>query len=96
MSECENIIEETGKRCGEDVTSPFHTRFCSQECADRTNQQELSELGITPDMMREALEGYYECKEMIEQREQEGLRPMPEAPASHSPYESGPDEPSSS
>lgn len=68
MSDCENIIEATGKVCGADVDGPFHQRFCSDECADRTNQAELAELGITVDMMKSALDGYYECKDMIESK----------------------------
>jgi len=69
--QCQNIIESTGKRCGEDPGTPFDTRFCSEECADRVNAAELAELGITPDMMREALNGYFECKDMIKKRKAE-------------------------
>lgn len=92
MSECENIIAETGKICGSDVNGPFDQRFCSEECADRTNKQELDELGITPGMMKEALEGYYECKEMIDERERTGLRQIIEEIESPNPYQSDQDE----
>jgi hypothetical protein len=87
MNECDNIIPETGKTCGADVDGPFHIRFCSDECADRVNKQELAELGITQEMMKDALEGYYECKDMITQREQDGTREFSER-ASRSPYSS--------
>jgi hypothetical protein len=88
MSDCKNIIPSTGKVCGADADSPFHQRFCSDECADRVNQRELEELGITPDLMKEALQGYYECKDMIEQREAEGSRTFPLERGSRSPYSS--------
>ena len=66
MNNCENVVPETGKSCGDYVDGPFHQRFCSDECADRVNANELLELGITESMLRDALEGYYECKELIE------------------------------
>lgn len=90
MSDCENIIESTGKVCGSDVDGPFHQRFCSDECADRTNRRELEELGITPDMLKDALDGYYECKEMIDGRGDAGQ--INAERASHSPYQSDRDE----
>jgi hypothetical protein len=68
MSECENTIPGTDRICGQDSNSPWHIRFCSEECADRTSQRELAELGITPEMMKSALDGYYECKDMIDKR----------------------------
>jgi hypothetical protein len=84
MPDCTNIIESTGKPCGSDTESPFHVRFCSDECADRVNSAELAELGLTPDVMREALNGYYECKEMIDQKETAAKQSSPET-ESHSP-----------
>lgn len=66
---CENIIEETGKLCGaDDLGSPFHTRFCSTECEDRVNAAELAELGITPSMMREAVDTYNQIKDEIDRK----------------------------
>lgn len=84
MSDCENIIPETGKVCGADPGGPFHSRFCSDECADRVNQSELAELGITREMMEEALAGYYECKEMIEAKDDStaSVTPEPRSPDS--------------
>ncbi len=82
MSDCENIIRETGLKCGADPNGPFHTRFCSNECADRMNKRELEELGITTEMMKLALEGYYECRDMIDRRERDGTRV--DVPASES------------
>lgn len=93
MNDCENTIPETGKRCGSAVEGPFHIRFCSEECADRTNRMELQELGITPEMMKEALEGYYECKDMIEQRERDGTRQISGDSESHNPYQFDQSEP---
>jgi len=83
MTDCTNIIESTGKPCGSDVESPFHVRFCSDECADRGNAAELAELGFTPDVMKDALNSYYECKEEIE--EKEGANRASPAIESHSP-----------
>ena len=85
MVECENVVPSTGKRCGEDAIGPFHERFCSNECADRTNQRELAELGITPELMSKALEGYYECKDMIETRSASSDAAV--EPALESPYD---------
>lgn len=79
MSKCENIIPSTGKTCGDDPGGPFHTRFCSDECADRVNKAELAELGITREMMEEALEGYFECKAMIEARKESSREQAPES-----------------
>ena len=67
---CINIVESTGKPCGADTDGPFDARFCSDECADRINRAELAELGITPEMLKEALDDYYEVKGALEQREQ--------------------------
>jgi len=53
--------------CGE-VGSHDLRRYCSDECADREGKAELAALGITQGMMEEARDGYYECKDMIEQR----------------------------
>lgn len=91
MSDCKNIVPGTDRICGADVDGPFHLRFCSEECADRVNAQELAELGITPELMAEALAGYYECKGMIDEREEAGTRTFPLDRESHSPYESDPE-----
>jgi|3_EtaG_2_1085321.scaffolds.fasta_scaffold20298_3 hypothetical protein len=96
IEKCSNVIQETGRACGDDVDGPFHLRFCSEGCADRTNKVELEELGITPTMMRDALEGYYACRDQIhspgQNEDEEG---GPET-ASLYPASSSPDEPSSS
>ena len=68
FNKCSKIITETGKICGDDINSPFHIRFCSEECIDRTNKAELENLGITPIMMKEALTDYYKCRGLIEQQ----------------------------
>ena len=66
---CTNIIEATGKICGSDeLGTAFHTRFCSTECEDRVNAAELAELGITPTMMKEAVNTYYQVKDEIDQK----------------------------
>jgi hypothetical protein len=91
---CPNIIEATGMVCGEmPAGGPFHQRFCSEECADKNNARELAEIGITPEMMREALEGYYECKDMIEKRAaatSEGPEPASDSPAESYPSPQAP------
>jgi hypothetical protein len=69
VTNCEKIIPGTDRVCGQDSDIPWHIRFCSEECADRSNRAELAELGITPEMMKEALGGYYECKEMLDKQE---------------------------
>ena len=91
---CSNVIQETGKVCGDNVDGPFHVRFCSEECADRTNKDELEALGITPAMMKDALAGYYECRNEIErprlggdEDEEDGPEPAPLYPTSSSPDE---------
>ena len=80
---CTNPIPGTDRICGDEVDGPFQTRYCSKECAKRAGKAELEDLGITPEMMQEALDGYYECKEMIESRQKEA----PPAPRSSHPYE---------
>jgi len=80
MSNCENIIPGTDRVCGQDSDSPWHTRFCSEECADKTNEAELAELGITKTMMREALDGYFECKAMLDAKA-EAAAEGPESPS---------------
>ena len=67
MAKCGNINPDTERVCGQDSDSPWHTRFCSEECEDRFNREELAEIGITPEMLKEALDGYYECKDMIDE-----------------------------
>jgi hypothetical protein len=63
---CTNLVPGTDHSCGSNPDGPFHLRFCSDECTDRVNSAELREIGITPELMEEALAGYYECKSMIE------------------------------
>jgi len=89
MSDCEQIIEATGKVCGADADGPFHIRFCSDECADRVNAAELAELGFTPESMAGALKDYYELKEELDQRE---ASPEELGTESRSPYPSSQDE----
>ena len=91
MDECTNTIEATGKPCGSDTDGPFDSRFCSEVCADRVNQKELAELGITPEMMKEAVDGYFECRAMIERRTEEKTRAV--ETESHNPYECSPEQP---
>lgn len=66
MTSCENIIEATGKLCGADIDGSFDMRFCSEKCSEQKSRAELAELGITPEMMKEALDGYYECNAMLD------------------------------
>jgi hypothetical protein len=71
MTQCANPVQGTNLTCGDEGPDTLR-RYCSEECADREGKAELAAMGITPEMMKEAVGGYYECKEMIERRE-EGL-----------------------
>jgi len=75
ITKCSKIIQETGKTCGDDIDGPFHTRFCSEKCADRTNKAELEDLGITSIMMKEALVEYYKCRDLIDHQEMNNNSP---------------------
>lgn len=63
---CSNPVPLTDATCG-DYCGALR-RYCSAECAQRCGNAELAELGITLEMMKEALNGYYECKRMIEEK----------------------------
>ena len=65
MTKCTNISSRTGLACGAEGPDSLR-RYCSDECADRGSKEELDALGITSEMMKEAMLGYYECKDMIE------------------------------
>ena len=82
---CTNIIPETERVCGSESDVPWHVRFCSEECGDRMNEAELAELGISPQMLKEALDGYYECKEMLDKKEATDAEASPSQPPSCSP-----------
>lgn len=69
MDKCAKQVPGTDLQCGQK-----HGIYCSDECAKAIGQAELAELGITPEMMREALDGYYECKDIITRREKDGSR----------------------
>lgn len=88
MTNCPNNVPGRGTPCGQE-----RGFYCSDVCAQAAGSAELAELGITPEMMSEALAGYYECKEMIERRERDKTRQkinLPEKPP-QSPYLSGQD-----
>lgn len=82
MDKCVKPVPGTDLYCGQK-----HGIYCSDECAKAIGQAELAELGITPEMMKEALDGYYECKDMIAKRERD--RVIQPAPQPQSPYETG-------
>ena len=86
MIQCTNQVPDTALTCG-DVGSHDLRRYCSDECADREGKAELAALGITQGMMKEARDGYYECKEMIESREgsTSSEETPPRSPCSSSP-----------
>jgi hypothetical protein len=87
MAKCTKPVGGTEILCGQEFGL-----FCSDECETAANQAELAEIGITPEMMKEALEGYFECNEIIKRREKEGSRTFiqPDEPP-QIPYESGPE-----
>ena len=68
MTKCTNTIADRGLTCGDEGPDSLR-RYCSDECADRGSKEELDVLGITSEMMKEAMLGYYECKDMIERDE---------------------------
>lgn len=74
--QCPNSIEGTDVICGDEIDG--FRRYCSPACAEREGRAELESLGITPEMMKEALNDYYECKGIIEHREKEGVRQSPD------------------
>ena len=84
---CRNPVPEMDLTCGEEGSHELR-RYCSEECADREGKAELASLGITPEMMKDAMDGYYECREMIEKSEEEG--PTSSARSSGSPGSSSP------
>jgi hypothetical protein len=69
LEKCSKTVQATGNVCGDDIDGPFHTRFCSERCADQINKSELENLGITTTMMRGALADYYKCRDLINQQE---------------------------
>jgi hypothetical protein len=79
MDRCSKQVPGTDLRCGQN-----HGIYCSDECAEIVGRGELAELGITPEMMKEALDGYYECKDLITRR----ALSQPATPP-QSPYETG-------
>lgn len=87
MDKCVKQVPGTELRCGQK-----HGVYCSDECAKAIGQAELAELGITPEMMKEALDGYYECRELIEHRGRDHGRQTINQPTTppRNPYESGP------
>lgn len=63
MEKCSKEIAGTDLRCGQRAGV-----YCSDECARLVGASELAELGITQEMLSEALAGYYECKKLIDHR----------------------------
>lgn len=64
MTNCKKPVPGKNLTCGQQ--SGY---YCSDDCAAAAGRAELAELGITQEMLKGALEGYYECKDMIKRRE---------------------------
>jgi hypothetical protein len=68
VTPCNKPVPGTNLVCGD-----VRGRYCSDECSTIAGAAELEELGITSEMLSEALANYYECKEMIERKERADL-----------------------